>query len=215
LIEEQFDVEEEAPHEDEVFFFSPPFLEVIQDSNPPAQEEENVVSYFPFQILDDALLHDSENEEVLEEPLDALFPSCYNESDDLIGDIDEFIHVGIRKWDVTRHYFNGHPIYDIEGYFQLLSLEQPYVNDLDVWKHEDEIITDLFQLLRDGILQQTHDDFLSHLEGFDTYSFENLDLFYEENFQPPLCYDFDEGNDMIFQERDFLDEGFQPYPFSP
>jgi hypothetical protein len=52
------DICEEPPHEDEVLVFAPPFDEVIQASIPPAQEEENVVSYFPFQILDDALFHD-------------------------------------------------------------------------------------------------------------------------------------------------------------
>jgi hypothetical protein len=40
-----------GPHEDEVLVFSPPFDEFIQDSIPPAHEEENAVSYFPFQIL--------------------------------------------------------------------------------------------------------------------------------------------------------------------
>jgi hypothetical protein len=83
-----------------VSIFSPPFDEVIQASIPPAHEEKNVVSYTPFQVFDVALFHDWESEEVLEEPLDALDPSCYNESDDVIDNIDEFIHVGRRKWDV-------------------------------------------------------------------------------------------------------------------
>jgi hypothetical protein len=90
----------EAPHEDEALTFSPLFDEVIQASIPPAHEEENMVSYTPFQVFDDALFYDLESEEVLEEPLDTLVPSFYNESDDVIGDIDEFIHVGRRKWDV-------------------------------------------------------------------------------------------------------------------
>jgi hypothetical protein len=47
--------------------------------------------------LNDALFYDSESEEVLEEPLDALDPSCYNKSDDVINNIDEFIHVGRHK----------------------------------------------------------------------------------------------------------------------
>jgi hypothetical protein len=41
-----------------VLVFAPPFDEVIQASFPPAQKEENVVSYFPFQNFDDALFHD-------------------------------------------------------------------------------------------------------------------------------------------------------------
>jgi hypothetical protein len=67
-------------HEDEVLV-SPPFDEVIQASTPPTQEEENVVSHFPFQVFDDALFYDSEGEEI-EEPLDVLNPSCYNESNE-------------------------------------------------------------------------------------------------------------------------------------
>jgi hypothetical protein len=57
--------------------------------------------------------------------------------------------------------FNGDPIYDIEGNFQLFPLEQPYViaNDLDVWQHEDDMITYLFQPPRDDLLQRSHDDF--------------------------------------------------------
>jgi hypothetical protein len=63
----------------------------------------------------------------------------------VIENIDEFIHVGRRKWDVICH--DGDPIYDIEGHFQLFPLQQPYViaTDSDVWQHEDDMITDLFQ----------------------------------------------------------------------
>jgi hypothetical protein len=111
-------------HEDEVLVFAPPFDEVIQASIPPAQEEENVVSHFPFQVFDDALFYDSEGEEI-EEPLDVLDPSCCNEGDDVVDNIDEFIHVGRRKWDVIGH--DEDPIYDIEGHFQLFPLQQPYV----------------------------------------------------------------------------------------
>jgi hypothetical protein len=114
-------------------------------------------------------------------------------------------------------WFNGDPIYDIEGHFQLFPLEQPYViaTDSDVWQHEDDMITDLFQPPRDDLLQHSHDDFWSYPGGFDTYSFEHLDLFYEEDFQPLLCSNFDEGKDMIGLEQDFCDESFHPFPFSP
>jgi hypothetical protein len=108
-----------------VLVSTPPFDEVIQASIPPTHEEENVVSHFPFQDFDDALFYDSKSEEVLEEPLDALDPSCYNKGDDVIDNIDEFIHVGRCKWDVIGH--DGDPIYDIEGHFQLFPLQQPYV----------------------------------------------------------------------------------------
>jgi hypothetical protein len=49
--------------------------------------------------------------------------------------------------------------------------------------------------------------------GFDTYSFEHLDLFYEENFESPLCSNFHEGKDMIGPEQDFCDKVFQPPSF--
>jgi hypothetical protein len=42
---------------------------------------------------------------VLEEPLDVLNPSCYDKGNDMIDNIDEFIHVGKRKWDVIS--YNG------------------------------------------------------------------------------------------------------------
>jgi hypothetical protein len=58
LTEEHFDVKEEAPHEDKVLVFAPPFDKVIQASIPPTQEEDNVVSHFPFQDFDDALFYD-------------------------------------------------------------------------------------------------------------------------------------------------------------
>jgi len=92
------------------------------------------VSYFPFQIFDDALFHDLENEEVLEEPLDALGPSCYNKDDDVVEKIDEFIHFGRHKWDAIRH--DEYPIYDIEGHFQLFPSKQPYeiVTNSDAWQ---------------------------------------------------------------------------------
>jgi hypothetical protein len=163
-----------------------------------------MVSYTPFQVFDVASFHDLESEEVLEEPLDALDPSCYNKGDDVIENIDDFIHVGRRKWDMSCFGFSGDPIYDIEGCFQiknkeLLSSEQPYViaNDSDVWQHEDDMITDLFQPPRDDLLQHSHDDFRSYPGGFDTYSFEHLDLFYEEDFQPHLCSNLDEDEVMI------------------
>jgi hypothetical protein len=57
-------------------------------------------------------------------------------------------------------------------------------------------------------LQHSH-DFQSYPGGFDTYSFEHLDLFYEEDFQPPMCSNFDEGEVMICMEQDFCDEIFQ------
>jgi hypothetical protein len=77
----------------------------------------------------------------------------------VVDNIDEFIHVGRRKWDVIGH--DEDPIYDIEGHFQLFPLQQPYVItiDFDVWQQGDDMITYLFQPPRDDFLQHSHDDF--------------------------------------------------------
>jgi hypothetical protein len=132
-----------------------------------------MVSYTPFQIFDIASFHDSRNQEVLEEPLDALYPSCYNRGDDVIENIDEFIHVERHKWNVICSIRNGDPIYDIEGHFQLFPLEQPCMidNDLNIWKHEDDMITYLFRSPKDELLNHSHDDPWSYPRGFETYSF--------------------------------------------
>jgi hypothetical protein len=84
-------IHEEAPHEDEASVLAPSFDEAIQASIPLAHGKKNVVSYTHFQNFDDALFYDSKNEEVIEEPLDALDPSCFNKGDDVIKNIDEFI----------------------------------------------------------------------------------------------------------------------------
>jgi hypothetical protein len=200
LIEEHFDVKEEAPHEDEVLMSTPLFDEVIQGSMPPTHEEDNPISYTHFEDFDDAPFYDSKSEQVLEEPLDALDPSCYNESNDVIENIDKFIHIGRRKWDVIYH--DRDLFYDIEGHFQLLPPKPPYVivTNSEAWQCEDDMITDLFQPPRDDFVQHSRDDFQSYRGRFDTYSFENLDLLDEENFQPPLCSNFDEGKDMVGPE---------------
>jgi hypothetical protein len=117
LIEER--EHEEVSHEDEVMMYAPPLDEVIQASIPPTKKEQNVVSYFPFQVFDDALSYDSEGEEI-KEPLDVLDPSCHNKGNDVISNIDEFIHVGRCKLDVIC--YDGDPIYGIEGHFQLFPL---------------------------------------------------------------------------------------------
>jgi hypothetical protein len=108
-------------HEDEELMLTPPFDEVIQIFDAPAQEEVNTVSCFPFQDFDDALFCDLERNTMLDEPLDALIPSCYDDGNNIVDNIDEFIHVGKRKWDVIG--YDGDPIYDIEDDFQKCPLQ--------------------------------------------------------------------------------------------
>jgi hypothetical protein len=62
---------EDIKHDDEVLMCAPPSDEAFQDPIPPAQEEENEVNHFPFQVFDDTLFYDSEGEEV-KESLDEL-----------------------------------------------------------------------------------------------------------------------------------------------
>ena len=56
--------------------WDPPSDESIQDPMPPAKEEENDVSHFPFQFFDDTLFYDSEGKEE-RESLDDLDPLYY------------------------------------------------------------------------------------------------------------------------------------------
>jgi hypothetical protein len=58
-----------------------------------------------------------ESEEFLEEPLDALDPSYYNKGEDVIENIDNFIHVGRHMLDMIFSSFDGDTIYKIEGCF--------------------------------------------------------------------------------------------------
>ena len=94
----------------------------------------NTVSCFPFQDFEDALFCDLENEEVLEEPLDVLNPSCYDKGNDMVDNIDEFIHVGKHKWDVIG--YDRDPIYDIEDHFQVFPLQLSYevTDNFDIWQ---------------------------------------------------------------------------------
>jgi hypothetical protein len=147
-----------ASHEDETMMHVVSFDEVTQVLEAPAQEEINTVSYLPFQNFDDSLFYDLESEEVLDEPLDALNPSCYDKYSDIVDNIDEFIHVGRHEWDVIGS--NKNPIYDTEGHFQKLSLQLSYeVTNFDSWHQGDDIITYTFQTPKDDLVLYSPDDF--------------------------------------------------------
>jgi hypothetical protein len=136
-----------------------------------------------------------ESEEVLEEPLDVLSPSCYDKGND-IANIDEFIHVGKCKWDVIG--YDGDPIYDIEGDFQMLPLQLSYeiTTNFDIWQQGDNVVADDFQAPKGDLALCSHDDFWSYLEDFDEYSSEHLNLFHKEDYQPSLCSDLDKDEDV-------------------
>jgi hypothetical protein len=182
-----------------------PFDEVIQILEAPAQEGLSKVSYFPFQIFNDSLSYDVESEEVL----DVLTPSCYDENDDFVDNIDEFIHVGKRKWDVIG--YDGDPIYDIEDHFQKFPLQLSYdITKFDDWQQGDDMVTNLFQTPKDDPVLYSPNDFRSYLEDFDDYPSEHLDLFHEEDYQPPLCSDPDRSKDIVFLKKNLCDNVLQP-----
>jgi hypothetical protein len=73
-------------YEDEALVSAPPFDEALQDPISSAQDEENEVSHFPFQVFDNTLFYDSKGEEV-KEPLEEPGPSFSDEEKKIsIGD---------------------------------------------------------------------------------------------------------------------------------
>jgi hypothetical protein len=54
---------------------------------------------------------------------------------------------------------------------------------------------------RDDLSQYTHDDFQSYLGICDAYPFEHSDFLYDEDFQPPLCSNFDGHKVMAIPEQ--------------
>jgi hypothetical protein len=191
-----------------------PFDEVVQAFDAPAHQEVNIVSYLPFQNFDDGLFYDLESEEVLEDPLDALNPSCCDKGSDMVDNIDEFIHVGRCNWDVIGS--NEDPIYDMEGYLRMFPLQQSYdvPNNLYVWQQDDDIITKVFQAPKDDPIQCSPNDFRTYLEDFDGYSFDHFDLFYEEDYQLSLCSNFYKGEDVACLKHETCDKVLQLPPIA-
>jgi hypothetical protein len=111
-------------------------VEDTQVLKAPAQEE--TVSYPPLQHFDESLPFDLGDKEEMDEPLNILNPACYDTDSDIV-DIDDFIHVGRRKWDIVS--YDMDPIYDIENHFQVLH-SQHITFDFDKWHQGDEIFTD-------------------------------------------------------------------------
>jgi hypothetical protein len=113
-----------------------------------AQEEVSKVRCFPFQIFNDSLPYDVESEDVL----DVFTPSCYNEDGDFVDNIEEFIHVEKRNWDVIG--YDGNPIYDIEGHVQKLHLPLSHevTNKFDIWQQGHDMIIDFFQTPKDDLM---------------------------------------------------------------
>jgi hypothetical protein len=82
----------EVIYEDEVLVSAPSSDEALQDPISPAQDEENEVNHFTFQVFDDPLLYNSEGEEV-KEPLEDLGPSFSDEGEKMIKETNLGDHV--------------------------------------------------------------------------------------------------------------------------
>jgi hypothetical protein len=95
----------------------------------------------------------------------------------------------------------------------MFPLQQSYdlPNNFDDWQQDDDIITNIFQAPKDDPVQYSPDDFMSYPEDFDEYSFEHLDLFYEEYYQPPLCPDLGRGDDISFPKQGTCDKVLHPH----
>jgi hypothetical protein len=165
----------------------------------PAQEE--TVSCPPLINFDDALPCNEKEEED-----ESSNPACYDTDTD-IADLDEFIYVGRRRWDVIGHDLD--PIYDTESHLQLLPLQLSQQITYDQWQQGDEVFTCSFQNTKDDLVPCFSDDFQSYLEMFDEYT-EHLNPFYKDDCRPPLCSDFDTSKDIVCLRKVAHDFSYQP-----
>jgi hypothetical protein len=186
--------EMEAVHEDE----ETTHAENTRILEVPAQEE--TVSYPPILSFDDVLPCDEEEEE------ESSKPACYDTDID-IADLDEFIHVGRRRWDVIGYDLD--PIYDTESHLKLLPLQLSQQITYDQWQQGDEVFTCSFQNTKDDLVPCFSNNFQSYLEMFDEYD-EHLNPFYEDNYRPPLCSDLGTSKDIVCLKEVTHDFSSQP-----
>jgi hypothetical protein len=172
----------------------------------PAQEE--TVSCPPPLVFDNALLYDEGNEEEENEFSNVSNPACYDTDSDIVDNIDEFIHVGRRRWDIVGYDLD--PIYDTESHFQVLPLQLSQQITLDQWQQGDEIFTHTLQKPKDDLVPCFPDDFQSYLEDFDEYPLSTWIYFHEDDYQPPLCSDFDTSKNIVCLKKDSHDFSLQP-----
>jgi hypothetical protein len=179
------------------------YVEDTQVFKTPAQEEK--VSCPPLLVFDNAIFSDKEDEEEMSKNVSNL--ACYDTDNDIDDNIDEFKHVGRRGWDAIGYDID--PIYDIESHLQVFPLQLSQ-QALDQRQQGDEIFTDAPQTPKVDLVPCFPDDFWSYLECFDEYSSEHLDSFYVEDYQPPLCSDFDGSKNIVCLEKDSHDISLQP-----
>jgi hypothetical protein len=192
--------DKEAVHEDETMTHAEN-IEVLE-----ASTQQEIVSYPPLLVFDNALPCDEEEEE--DEFSNVSNPACYDTDSDTVDSIDEFIHVGRRRWDIVGYDLD--PIYDTESHFQLLPLQFSQQITSDQWQQGDEIFSRTFQKTKDDLVSYSPDNFQSYLEIFDEYPSEHLDSFHEDNCQPPLCSSFDTSKDIVCLRKVSHDFSLQP-----
>jgi hypothetical protein len=164
----------------------------------PDEQDETLVSFLPLdedEVVLPYLFPAHEDEEMIS--LDDADDLVENLSDVVDQHIDDFIHVGRRRWDASCFIFYRDPIYDIESSsrakgFELSSSEDSFscVYDSDVWQPDDDMVTDLFCPFEDDLSQHTQGDLQSSFGSCDAYPLGDADLFYE-NSQSPSPSDLD------------------------
>jgi len=107
--------------------------EVVQPFFPPVHEDEEAMS---LNDIDDSV----------EDP-----------SDVVDHHINDFIYIGRHRWDVRFFVFDGDPIYDMEGGFQIKNVDvlpsKKWFSCLDaliIQRFEDDMVIENFHPLRDG-----------------------------------------------------------------
>jgi hypothetical protein len=83
-----------------------------------------------------------------------------------------------------------------------LQLSYHVTTNSDIWQQGNDIVTNIS---KGDLVLCSPDDFWSYLKDFDEFSFEHLDLFYEEDYQPPLCSYLDKGEDIAYLKKDTCD----------
>jgi hypothetical protein len=218
-LEEDPDEEDmdETYNEDEVS--APPLDKDIHTSVPPALQEENMMSYNPFENFDDALFHDCGNEENCQRDLNEVsfaegpnetllsaFPSEENEVTQSCEEVissygaDEFVE---QPSDIVDEHIDdfiqtGRRKWDLS----CLKFDRDPIYDIEGGSQAEGVSSyvydsDVWQPGDDMVtdLFSPFEDNLSHhtQSGFhsslDAHPFEDVDLFYKD-FQP-LCLDFD------------------------
>jgi hypothetical protein len=117
-------------------------------------EGEVICPHFPPTHKDEEMIIISDTNDLVEDHFDVVDQH-----------IDDFIHFGRCRWGVGCIIFYEDPIYNVEGSsqakeFELLYSEgwSPCVYDSNVWKPDDDMVTDLFCPFEDDFSQHTQGD---------------------------------------------------------